>query len=609
MPDQPLSNGTLAPELARGICRKVLAGPTFRAAPRLSRLLESCVEAHAIGARPALDSDDRAELKRLRRKLEDYYAAEGAADPARIEMALPEGNVRFQVVNPSADLSAWVATALTQSADAVPSRTRRLMVTAAISVVAGAIAMVLVFRQQATLDPAEVRTIAVLPIDDGRPIQLHDKIVPGITASLGTELSYIPRRRVIAYSSAAAFAYNAREMSALRSALNADAVVEGKLTPTEKTIDGELWMVRTRDGRRVWTTKFSASREDLLPAIDKAAKEIAATLGASIPAHALLAPNSGKPSRDAVESFLTARATYKESPPEMQTALRALESAVGAEPKFAAAQSALAEIWARIVELEYRPLSEAAPKTREIAQTALKLEPNSAEAHVALGVAAAFSDWDWPTARKELELAISLRPSYSYAMSRLAHVEQTLGNTKASVAGLEQARSLDPSAQSVNIALGFAYIFDGQQEKALELMNALEKLDPEYKVIRLVRAIAYFSRKEYARVASHVEQMSKMPAWRAPALSITAPAAVRLGRPDEARTALKELRNTAKPDPVVLAGILLALGEDKEAFQLLNQAVDTRSTLLLTLPVNPIFADYRKDPRFQVIVAKVQSKK
>jgi TolB-like protein/Tfp pilus assembly protein PilF len=606
MPDQPLSNGALAPGIARGVCRKILSGPTFTKAPRLSRLLESCVEAHAIASRPALDADDRGELKRLSRKLEDYYAAEGASDPVRLELLLPEANVRFQVKDPVADIAAWATAAITAGpANIQAGRGKLWFIAAAIVAIAAALAFGL-SRRQETIDPSEVRTIAVLPIDDARPIQLHDKIIPGITASITGELSHVSKWRTIAYTSAVPFGYKAREMSALRSTLNVDAVVEGKLMPSEKSIDGEIWIVRTRDGSRVWRSSFSASRDELLPAIDKAAQEIAAKLGASIPAHALLSPNSGKPPRHAVESYLTARATHQEAPPEMQTALRALESAVGAEPKFAAAQSALAEIWARIVELEYRPLAEAAPKTAEIAQTALKLEPNSAEAHLALGVAAAYSEWDWPAARKEMEHAISLRPSYSYAMSRVAQLEETLGNTKAAVARLEDARSLDPSLQSLNIALGFAYIFDGQHDKALDLMNALEKLDPEYKVIRIVRAMAYFGKKEFARVASHVELMSKMRPWMAPTLGIIAPAAVHLGRPEEARTALKELRNAGKPDPVVLAAILLPLGEDNEAFQLLNQAVDARSTLLLTLPVNPIFERHRNHPRFREIVAKIQ---
>ncbi|MEP7364028.1 MAG: tetratricopeptide repeat protein, partial [Acidobacteriota bacterium] len=298
------------------------------------------------------------------------------------------------------------------------------------------------------------------------------------------------------------------------------------------------------------------------------------------------------------------------SPAEMQTALRALESALAAAPKFSAAQSALADVWAHITELEYRPTAEAAPKTREVARAAQALEPNSAEAHLALGVAAAFSSWDWTAARKELEQALVLRPSYTYANSRLAAIDQTLGNTKAAVERLEQARALDPSQQSVNVALGFAYVFDGQNDKALELMNSLEKLDPEYKVIRLVRALAYFNKKEYARVGSQLDVMSKLRAWMPPSLSITAPAAVHLGRPEEARTALTELRdkeNFPNVDPVVLAGILLALGEDKEAFSLLNKAVESRSTLLLTRPVNPVFADYRKDPRFREILGKLNA--
>jgi len=606
MQDQPFSNGTLGPELARGVCRKILSGPTFRGAPRLSRLLESCVEAHAGGTQPALDADGRGELKRLRRKLEDYYEAEGAGDPARVELTMPEGSVRFDVTAQPIDVAAWVATAVPAAARA---ESRRWAIAAVLAVVAAGGAFWL-YNRQAMADPGDVRTIAVLPIDDGRPIQLHDKFVPGITAAITAELAHVPRWKTIEYASAQPYSYNLRELASLRRELGADIVVEGRLTPGETKVEGELWMRRTSDGRQVWRSAFSAPRDELLAGIDKAAQGIAERLGAGLPGQALLSVKSGKANREAVEEYLNARAVYQETPQELQTALRALEAATAAAPQFAAAQGALAGVWARITQREYRPAAEAVAKTREIAAAALALEPNSAEAHLALGVAAMFDKWDWAVARKELDRALELRPSYPYALARLAQIDQAEGDSKAAVGRLERAHELNPSHQALDIELGFAYVFNGQHEKALELMSKVERLDPEFKAIRLVRAMAYVGKKEFGRVGSHLETMVRQRAWMPSSFAIAAPAAAFAGDKSVAERALSEMRkkeNLAKPDPVVLAGILLAVGQDKEAFELLNQAVTARNTLLLTLGVNPIFERYRGDARFREIVRKVRA--
>lgn len=616
MQDQPSSTSAPGPELARAICNKILSGPTFLAAPRLSRLLETCAAAYAPPGseytRPALSDDDRGELKRLRRKLDDYYSAEGAADPVRLDLSLSDGSIRFDITDPTANLTAWSTISLrTTPGPAEAASSRRSLILVALGLIA-ILAPGAWYLSTRLADPGQVRTLAILPLDDGRPIQLHDTTVPGITATLTLQLSHVSQFRTVAYTSALPFAYNAREMDALRRALNADAIVEGKLTPSETTIDGELWMRRTSDGRRVWQSRFTAPRDNLLPALDKAAQDIAVRLGAPLPAPARLALKSGKPSREAVDNLLLARATHQETPQEMQKALRALQAAVKSDPTFAPAHAALADIWARIVQLEFRPVAEASNSTREVATAALAVDPNLAEAHLALGVAAAFGQWDWKTARSEFDRALALRPSYPYALARLGQLEQTLGNTQAAVARLEQARALDPSRQSLNVELGFAYAFAGQHDKALALMDELEKLDPEYRVLRLVRGMAYLGSKQYDRATAHLELLTNLRTWSAPGWAIAAPAAAFDGRKEEARKGLDSLRNNpniAKPDPVILAGILLSLGDDAEAYKLLNEAVAARNPLLLTLPVNPIFAPSRGNPQFQEIVRKLQARR
>ena len=98
------------PEGVRAALGRILASPLFSGAERLSRFLRFAVEQvldghgdrlkeYVLGVEvfdrderydPRLDSIVRVEARRLRSKLAEYYASEGAADPIVIE--LPKGS-------------------------------------------------------------------------------------------------------------------------------------------------------------------------------------------------------------------------------------------------------------------------------------------------------------------------------------------------------------------------------------------------------------------------------------------------------------------------------------------------------------------------------------
>jgi len=52
-------------------------------------------------------------------------------------------------------------------------------------------------------------------------------------------------------------------------------------------------------------------------------------------------------------------------------------------------------------------------KAKEYALKALSIDNTIAEAHTTLGAIAAWNDWNWKEAEKELKLAISLNPNYA----------------------------------------------------------------------------------------------------------------------------------------------------------------------------------------------------
>src|SRR3954447_12459405 len=101
---------------------RILSSDLFGKSPQLSRFLRHCVEQTLIGRQdnlkeqllgtdvfrrnpfdPRLDPIVRVEARRLRAKLDDYYASHGATDPIIISFQRGDYIPRFIHVDPSAD--------------------------------------------------------------------------------------------------------------------------------------------------------------------------------------------------------------------------------------------------------------------------------------------------------------------------------------------------------------------------------------------------------------------------------------------------------------------------------------------------------------------------
>ena len=121
----------------------------------------------------------------------------------------------------------------------------------------------------------------------------------------------------------------------------------------------------------------------------------------------------------AYELYLRAMEAYRRSirsgwPQRNRTTQTLLEHAVREDPQFSQAYSALA-IFLVGLGGAGRPSQEAYPRARQLAQKALDLDPDSSQAHTAVGLAAMQADLDWSRAAVEFRKAVALNPSDSEA--------------------------------------------------------------------------------------------------------------------------------------------------------------------------------------------------
>ena len=114
-------------------------------------------------------------------------------------------------------------------------------------------------------------------------------------------------------------------------------------------------------------------------------------------------------------------------------------------------------------------------KGREYALKALSINNNIAEAHATLGAIAAWHEWKWEDAEKELKQAISLNPNYATAYQWYSDLLDVLGKNKEAREQINQALKLNPHSFVANVLSAWYYYNNADYEKTIEeSMKVLE---------------------------------------------------------------------------------------------------------------------------------------
>jgi len=254
---------------------RILASGTFSSADRMSGFLRYVVERalagegdqikeYVIGVAvfgrgdeydPRLDSIVRVEARRLRTKLDEYYAADGRDDT--IVIAIPRGSYSptFEQRTPQP-----AAPAIETRAQAVATTQRwrpGLVALGLALIVALPLAFLLWNGALTSVGRATpMVTIAVLPFaeysNDPRDALLAARLTDGVTSELARNRTL----GVVSHTSALQFAGARRPIKEIAQALNAELILEGSVHHEGDKVRIEARIVDTTIDRKLWVDDF-----------------------------------------------------------------------------------------------------------------------------------------------------------------------------------------------------------------------------------------------------------------------------------------------------------------------------------------------------------------
>jgi serine/threonine-protein kinase len=454
------------------------------------------------------------------------------------------------------------------------------------------------------------RSLAVLPFANLSPDPENEYFADGMTDELINALAKLPGLRVVSRTSAFAFKGRQQDVRSIGSQLGVESVVEGSVRRAGRRLRTSVQLVNVADGYQLWSETFDREMEDVFAIQDEISRGIVSALKLRLLGEAA-GPLVKLPTDDfeAYTLYLKGRLQWnRRSDDALHQGLRYFEEALARDPDYPLAHVGLADSYVLLGFYTALPPSEAFPRARAAAETALRLDPTLGEAYPTLAYVKMYYEWDWPGALAAFRDAIERNPGYATTYQWQGNCFALLGRFDASIASFQRAVELDPLSGIKNAALGWGYYFARRYPEAIAQQRRALEIEPDLAVAHLWCGLSLEQTgAETVAVERFTEALGLL--GRDPVgLAFLAHGLAMAGRKGEAAARLDELLAMAKERYVSGYDIAVAfagLGRHDEALNWLERGYAERTHWMALLKVDPRLDRLRGDPRFAALLARM----
>jgi serine/threonine protein kinase/tetratricopeptide (TPR) repeat protein len=455
-----------------------------------------------------------------------------------------------------------------------------------------------------------VGSLAVLPFENAGGNPEHEYLSDGITGSLINILARLPKLQVMAQSTVSRYKGRDIDPQAIGRELNVRAVLTGRIMQRGGSLRVGTELVDVVTGSQLWSGQYDRKPDDIFAVQDDISDEISGKLRLQLTgAEKKRLTKRHTEDAEAYRLYLKGRHHWNRWTEEgFYKAIEYFQQAIEKDHSYALAYTGVADSYVLLGWNSYLPSEAAFPKGKVAAMTALRLDPDLAEAHTSLAALLWLYDWQWEEAQTEFKHSLELAPAYPTANHWYAEYLMTMGRHVENIARIKNGQELDPLSLIISVAVGWSLYFAHRYDEALEQLRRTAELDPNYPVTYWILGLLLRKMCCYELAIAEGEKAVKLsggsPLMRA-ALAHTFASA---GRTTEALQVLDELTTLAKQKyvpPYFIAGIHIGLGENDRAIEYLEKSYEEHSHWLIYLHMDPGMDGLRDDPRFQDLLRRV----
>jgi TolB-like protein/Tfp pilus assembly protein PilF len=303
------------------------------------------------------------------------------------------------------------------------------------------------------------KSIAVLPFENLGDEKENAYLAEGVQDDILTDLTKIADLKVISRRSAAQYRDTKQTIREIGQALQVAHVLEGSVRKVAGRIHITAQLIDTRNEAQTWAEKYDRDMADVFQIQSDISQAIVAQLKIALsPSEKAAIEEKPTQDKEAYDLYLRARALlsgFGIINSVFQTnaakAVTLLESAIARDPRFTLAYCLLSKAQLELYGSEYWN-KERLPKAKEAVDTALRLSPNSPQAHLTLAQYIFDALRDPEGAEKELAVAAPALPGEVEVFNLRAAAAEQRGQWAQALRDREKATELDPRDQDAAIS-------------------------------------------------------------------------------------------------------------------------------------------------------------
>ncbi len=429
---------------------------------------------------------------------------------------------------------------------------------------------------------ADKPSIAVLPFNNMSDDPGQEFFSDGITEDIITDLSKVSGLFVVGRNTSFTYKGKAVQLQQVAAELGVKFILEGSVRKAGQRVRVNAQLIDGVSGGHLWADRFDRDLTDIFAIQDEITQAIVEQLKIKLlPKEKKAIAQAPTANVEAYTYYLKGRQFFHNSTRVLlRLARQMFAKATEIDPLYARAYAGIAICDTRLVNW-YR----AEIPTDEIlavADKALSLDPNIAEAHVARGLALGND-----------------------------------GNDEAAVAAFERALSTDPGNHDAHVAFARYLVTHGEFQRAAPLFEQAIKLNPEdwQSPMLIDNVLLSLGRKEeadrYARLGiERAEAEMRLHPENSRPAQLGAPTLARLGERDKALEWLERTLFLDPDDPIVIYNAACTYSQLQEAdmaFAALEKwAAITGSEQKMWIESDSDFDMIRKDPRFAKLMERLR---
>jgi TolB-like protein/Tfp pilus assembly protein PilF len=451
------------------------------------------------------------------------------------------------------------------------------------------------------------KSIAVLPLHNLTGQAENDYFVDGMHDALIGELGQIGSLRVISRTSTLRYDNSELLLRDIARELGVNTIVEGSVIGAGDSLRILIQLIDVfPKERHLLANEYRDAMQNAIRVQSSAAKDIANKIDVKLSKNEekrLAKSRSVDP--ETYKAYLRGMYYLNQGTHEsFKKGINFLQEAIARDPGDPYAYAGLA-LGYSIMGHGQLNSEEAFLSAMSAAKKAIKLDPMNDEAYTALSILNLYSTWDWPQAKEAFENAIAKNPNNEIAHAHFAWYHILFNDMEKSIFHAKKAVMIEPFSASYKAWLALLYYHNKEYDNAEIWAQKALAIKKDVPYGNLTMGLVSLQRKQYQQAIAFHEKLPKNgDNWK----MLLGYAYVKAGQREKALQLWNEMEVRSKDhwvNPCHRGQMAAYLGFTDQAFELLNDAIESKSYPITYINLYSCTEDIRNDARYDKLLQKM----